>query len=114
MGGRLRPPNSRPRCTRSPPNSSLLPLLTALLRAGLSYPGLGPVPVHVPAARSPAQARAYRIADNQTATMSQWDEDRLPLELAELHEMGFDLNLTGFSQRFAVRSCQDEAATEPS
>src|SRR5438874_9517073 len=59
--------------------------------------GLTEVPVHVAIGLTPAQAKAYRIADNQTATMSQWDDDRLPLELAELQEMGFDLDLTGFS-----------------
>src|SRR6266852_2187690 len=59
--------------------------------------GLTEVPVHVAVGLSPAQAKAYRIADNQTATMSQWDDDRLPLELMQLQEMGFDLDLTGFS-----------------
>jgi DNA modification methylase len=59
--------------------------------------GMKEVPVHVAAGLTPAQAKAYRIADNQTATMSQWDDDKLPLELAALQEMGFDLDLTGFS-----------------
>jgi DNA modification methylase len=59
--------------------------------------GLTEVPVHVAVGLSPAQAKAYRIADNQTATISQWDNDLLPLELAELQEMGFDMELTGFS-----------------
>src|SRR5271167_5277045 len=59
--------------------------------------GLTEVPVHVAVGLSPAQAKAYRIADNQTATMSQWDDDKLPLELMALQEMGFDLNQTGFS-----------------
>src|SRR5262245_52165671 len=59
--------------------------------------GLTEVPVHVAVGLSPAQARAYRIADNQTATLSQWDEDKLPLELIELQKQNFDLNLTGFS-----------------
>jgi DNA modification methylase len=59
--------------------------------------GLKTVPVHVAVGLSPAQAKAYRIADNQTATLSQWDDDKLPLELAQLQEMDFDLNLTGFS-----------------
>jgi hypothetical protein len=59
--------------------------------------GLEQVPVHVAVGLSPAQARAYRLADNQTATLSGWDDDRLPLELAALQELGFDLNLTGFS-----------------
>ena len=59
--------------------------------------GLDEVPVHVAVGLSPAQAKAYRLADNQTATLSQWDDDKLPLELAQLQEMGFDLDLTGFS-----------------
>ena len=59
--------------------------------------GLKEVAVHVAVGLSPSQARAYRIADNQTATMSSWDDDRLPLELAALQEMGFNLDLTGFS-----------------
>ena len=59
--------------------------------------GLTEVPVHVARGLSPAQLKAYRIADNKTATLSQWDDDKLPLELAELQGMDFDLNLTGFS-----------------
>src|SRR6516164_873050 len=55
------------------------------------------VPVHVAIGLSPAQAKAYRIADNQTATLSHWDDSLLPLELAELKSMNFDLDLTGFS-----------------
>src|SRR5262245_35547737 len=58
--------------------------------------GLKEVPVHVAIGLSPAQARAYRIADNQTATLSSWDEDKLPLELIELQKLDFDLSLTGF------------------
>jgi hypothetical protein len=59
--------------------------------------GLEEVPVHVAIGLSPAQAKAYRIADNQTAKLSDWDFDRRPLELAELQQLDFDLNLTGFS-----------------
>jgi DNA modification methylase len=55
------------------------------------------VPVHVAVGLTPAQAKAYRIADNQTATLSSWDEDKLPLELMGLQEIGFDLAMTGFS-----------------
>src|ERR1700693_4902214 len=55
------------------------------------------VPVHVAVGLSRAQAQAYRIAGTQTAAMSTWDDDKLPLELMGLQEMGFDLNLTGFS-----------------
>jgi DNA modification methylase len=59
--------------------------------------GLEEVPVHVAVGLTPAQAKAYRIADNQTATLSTWDDDKLPIELAQLQELGFDLNMTGFS-----------------
>jgi site-specific DNA-methyltransferase (adenine-specific) len=59
--------------------------------------GLEEVPVHIADGLTSAQIRAYRLADNQTATLSQWNEDLLPIELAALQEMGFDLDLTGFS-----------------
>src|SRR6476646_6245936 len=55
------------------------------------------VPVHVAIGLTPLQARAYRIADNQTATLSAWDDDKLAKELLALQEQGFDLDLTGFS-----------------
>jgi len=59
--------------------------------------GLTEVPVHVAHGLSPAQLKAYRIADNQTNRLSDWDLDRLTDELAELQDMSFDLNLTGFT-----------------
>src|ERR1700680_672034 len=43
--------------------------------------GLTEVPVHIAVGLTPAQARAYRIADNQPATLSAWDEDNLVQEL---------------------------------
>jgi DNA modification methylase len=65
--------------------------------------GMETVPVHVARGLTPAQARAYRIADNQTATLSQWDEDKLPLELMELQKAEFDLALTGFPEDEILR-----------
>ena len=44
-----------------------------------------------------AQRRAYVIADNKLALNAGWDEEMLALELGELGELGFDLELTGFS-----------------
>jgi hypothetical protein len=58
--------------------------------------GMAEVPVHVARGLTPEQARAYRIADNQTATLSRWDEDKLPLELMELQKADFDLAMLGF------------------
>ncbi|GIX04607.1 MAG: methyltransferase [Planctomycetaceae bacterium] len=60
--------------------------------------GLEKVPVHVAKDLSPAQIKAYRIADNQTATLAEWDYDLLPIELADLQGMDFDLGLLGFDQ----------------
>jgi DNA modification methylase len=45
---------------------------------------------------SPAQRRAYVLADNRLALSAGWDEDLLRVELAELSADGFDLALTGF------------------
>src|SRR6267378_5296243 len=59
--------------------------------------GLKEVPVHVAVGLSPAQAKAYRLADNQTAQLSGWDDDKLAQELMALQELGYDLSLTGFS-----------------
>jgi ParB-like chromosome segregation protein Spo0J len=42
------------------------------------------------------QRKAYIIADNKLALNSGWDETMLALELADLRELDFDLNLTGF------------------
>jgi DNA modification methylase len=65
--------------------------------------GLEKVPVHVATGLSPDQIKAYRIADNQTASLSQWNYDLLPLELAELQKVNFDLNLTGFPAEEILR-----------
>jgi DNA modification methylase len=59
--------------------------------------GLDKVPVHVAAGLTPEQVRAYRIADNQTATLSSWDDDKLTKELLALQQEGFNLDLTGFN-----------------
>src|SRR3954451_14795484 len=42
--------------------------------------GLSEVPVHVATELSPAQVRAYRIADNQSAQIADWNFDLLGLE----------------------------------
>jgi DNA modification methylase len=56
------------------------------------------VPVHVAKDLSPEQIRAYRLADNKTNELAEWDFDLLPIELAGLQEMNFDLGLLGFDQ----------------
>lgn len=58
--------------------------------------GLEQVPVHVATDLTPAQVKALRVADNQTASIADWDYDLLPIELADLRGMDFDLGLLGF------------------
>lgn len=58
--------------------------------------GLHQVPVHVAQDLTPAQIKAYRIADNQTASLAEWNYDLLPLELADLQGLDFNLDLLGF------------------
>jgi DNA modification methylase len=59
--------------------------------------GLKQVPVHVATDLKPAQVKAYRLADNQTASLADWNYDLLPLELKDLQGLNFDLDLLGFS-----------------
>ena len=44
-----------------------------------------------------AQKKGYIIADNEMALNAGWDEDLLKLELENLKELDFDLELTGFN-----------------
>lgn len=48
---------------------------------------------------TPAQVRAYVIADNKLALNAGWDEAMLKAELDILKEGGFDQSLTGFSEQ---------------
>lgn len=47
---------------------------------------------------TPAQRKAYIIADNKLALNADWDFELLPLELQALQEGDFDLKLLGFSE----------------
>lgn len=55
----------------------------------------------VPALRlshlSPAERRAYVLADNKLAENAGWDQEILAIEFQALEDLGFDLELTGFS-----------------
>ena len=55
------------------------------------------VPVMVAAGWSDAKKRAYIIADNKLALNAGWDNEMLALELGELKDLDFDLDLTGFT-----------------
>lgn len=60
--------------------------------------GLVEIPVHVATGLTPEQIRAYRIADNKTGELADWDLAALGLELAALNEASIDWSLLGFGQ----------------
>ena len=47
---------------------------------------------------TPEQVKAYRIADNKLAELSNWDEDLLKAELFELQAVDFPLEVMGFTE----------------
>ena len=55
------------------------------------------VPVMVAKGWSDAKKRAYVLADNKLALNAGWDNEMLALELGEIGDLGFDLDLTGFT-----------------
>ncbi|MCL2119651.1 MAG: DNA modification methylase [Planctomycetaceae bacterium] len=61
--------------------------------------GLKQIPVHVATDLTPGQVKAYRIADNKSGELATWDFEILPIELAELQEVGFDLDLLAFNEK---------------
>ena len=61
--------------------------------------GQSQVPVIELGHLSPAQKRAYVIADNQLAMNAGWDTAMLTLELTDLQDADFDLDLLGFDPK---------------
>lgn len=64
---------------------------------GVAIP-IGMVPTIDCSGWTPAQRKAYIIADNRSALSAGWDEDMLRLELLELEAMDYDLSLTAFDE----------------
>lgn len=60
---------------------------------------------------SESQKRAYIIADNKLALNAGWDNEMLALELGALGNLGFDINLIGFSAE-EVKSLMDIAEAD--
>jgi DNA modification methylase len=59
--------------------------------------GLKKVPVHIAEGLTNAQKKAYRIMDNKSSEDSEWDQELLNLEIKDLIEDNYDLNMTGFT-----------------
>ena len=80
--------------------------------------GLTEVPCVYVEGLTQAQRKAYILADNRLAEFSEWDMDLVMGELAELDELGFDTDLTGFEFEIEPEITDDadnvpEPPTEP-
>ena len=60
--------------------------------------GLDRVPYIVRDDLTPEQVKAYRIADNKLAELSNWDDELLKKELFELQAVDYSLEVMGFTE----------------
>jgi DNA modification methylase len=67
--------------------------------------GLKKVPVHAAEDLTPVQIKAYRLADNKTAELADWNPNLLVEELLELGKMAFDMDQLGFSPDELQKLC---------
>ena len=74
--------------------------------------GLTEVPVVLADDMTDLQIKAFRLSVNKMAELAQWDEDMLKIELEELSELGFDLELTGFTDEEILALGEDELAKD--
>jgi DNA modification methylase len=75
-------------------------------------------PVVVASDLTPAEVKAYRLADNRSNEDAEWDKNLLGLELEALKLEGFDLKLTAFDDDeitglAALLESTDEGLTDP-
>ena len=76
--------------------------------------GLQEVPCVIADDLSPAQIKAFRIADNKVSEYAEWDEDMLKVELEELEEMDFNLDTVSIDfSDFDLDIGEDIEETEP-
>lgn len=74
---------------------------------------LDQVPVIVLDHLSPAQRRAYVLADNKLALNAGWDEELLQQELAKLQIEDFNLDVIGFSEEEIAKLLDPEGIDKP-
>jgi DNA modification methylase len=61
--------------------------------------GLTEVPVALADDLTEAQIKAFRLLANRSAAWAEWDDELLALEIKDLQELGYDLDLTGFDAK---------------
>ena len=74
--------------------------------------GISEVPVVIADDLTDAQIKAFRLLANQSANWAEWDEGLLKLELEELQNLNFDLELTGFDLNEIEKYLRNEEIKE--
>lgn len=64
--------------------------------------GLETVPCIIADDLTPEQVKAFRLADNKTGELAEWDFSALEIELAELSEMALDFDMSDFGFELAA------------
>jgi DNA modification methylase len=74
--------------------------------------GMTEVPVVIADDLTDAQIKAFRLIANQSANWADWDEELLKLELEDLKNLNFDLDLTGFDLSEVERLLRNDEIKE--
>jgi DNA modification methylase len=74
--------------------------------------GMTEVPVVIADDLTDAQIKAFRLIANQSANWADWDEELLKLELEDLKNLNFDLDLTGFDLSEVERLLRNDEIEE--
>ncbi len=72
--------------------------------------GMTEVPVALADDLSDAQIKAFRLLANRSVAWAEWDNELLVLELKDLQEAGYDLDLTGFDGSELKNILEDSSA----
>ena len=73
--------------------------------------GLQEVPCIIASDLTPEKIKAYRLADNKTAELAEWDFEKLEKELAELTAFDIDMAAFGFDESlfdFEINNTQED------
>lgn len=74
--------------------------------------GYGQVPCVFVEDMTDAQKKAYILADNRLALDAGWDDELLSVEIADLKDLGFDLDVLGFDDKELSKLFDDAADVE--
>jgi DNA modification methylase len=75
--------------------------------------GMKEVPVTVRDDMTEAQIKAFRLSVNRFAELADWDDEMLKIELMELDNLQYDIDLLGFDVKLDGENSGTEGLTDP-